>query len=120
MLYELGRRRNIRIRLDRYANAQTAAAVYNTLRKKDEDPVATGMDFVRTPEQQAKRDRMLEAKGFIRSAIMGVPRMAPRGAYLKARKNVIGKLLSAGHADAERLFDEMCPHLRPTEEEKNG
>ncbi|MGA9135549.1 MAG: hypothetical protein WB384_26360, partial [Candidatus Sulfotelmatobacter sp.] len=39
MFQALCKRRNIRIKYERYANAQTAAAVYNTARTKADDPM---------------------------------------------------------------------------------
>ncbi len=56
MFQALCKRRNIRIRYERYAHAMTASAVYNVNRANRDDRLLMPMDFVRveTPEDRRK------------------------------------------------------------------
>lgn len=119
MFQALCHRRNIRIKYERFANAQTAAAVYNTARTSEDQPVVTAFDFVRDEEQSARRERNLQARRFIRSVVMSTPMNAGRNKFLEARANAIKKLKEGGFAEAEQVFNEMFPNLIPTEEEVN-
>jgi len=56
MFFELRKRRVVRIRHERYANAMTAAMVFNVNRGEEQEPL-TAFDFVRieTEEWKAKK-----------------------------------------------------------------
>ena len=59
MFQALCNRRNVRIKYERFANAQTAAAVYNVNRVKADDPIISAMDFVRDEESSRKKERWM-------------------------------------------------------------
>jgi len=118
MFLALCKRRNVRIRYERYAHGQTAAAVYNTNRSSDDQPVIQAMDFARTQEQVEAKERKLAVLQFITNSIRGVPKDAPRRKFLEVRRNVIKKLADQGCVNAEQLFDEKWPSLKPTKDEQ--
>jgi hypothetical protein len=116
MFKALAKRRNIRIKYERFANAQTAAAVYNTLRTKDEDQVVEAMDFVRDEKQAAAKERLRDAKRFC-SKVMQVPISTPRARLLEIRAKAIGDLKKDGFEDAEEIMNKTWPHLKPKDGE---
>jgi hypothetical protein len=115
---ELAKRRNIRIRYDRYANALTSAAVYNTNRTSEDSPVVTAFDFIRDEESARKLERIRAAKRDIKTVIGQLPMTTPRSVFLSKRLRVIADLQANGYANAEALFDAVWPSLKPTEEEE--
>jgi hypothetical protein len=117
---ELGKRRNVGIRYDRYANALTASAVYNVNRGSSDDPTVAAFDFVRDEKSAMKRERLREVKRHIRQTIGNLPITTSKEKYLDVRLKLIADLLTAGHNDAEELFDECWPHLKPTKEEETA
>jgi hypothetical protein len=117
---ELAKRRNVRIRHERYASALAAAAVYNVNRASNDAPVITAFDFIRDEKQAAKLEKLQQAKNYIRQAIGQMPMTTPRAKYLEIRGKAITDLTASGHNDAEALFDSVWPHLKPTQEEKEG
>jgi hypothetical protein len=121
MFQALCRRRNIGIRYERYANALTAAAVYNVNRGSSDDPVVAAFDFIRSEEDAIKLEKVREGKRYINKVIGQLPMMTTtRAKYIDVRRKVIIDLQASGHADAEDLFDSVWPHLKPTEEESRG
>ena len=114
---ELCKRRNVAIKYDRYANALSASAIYNVNRASTDDPVVTAFDFVRDEKAAAKREKVRQAKRFITQAIGTMPFGTPREKFLDIRRKVIGDLTASGHGNAEALFDECWPTLKPTKEE---
>jgi hypothetical protein len=116
MFRALCKRRNIRLKYERYANAETAAAVYNCARVSEEQPVLTAFDFVREPEAAAEHDRIREVKKVIMQAFSDLPAM-DRSKLLELRAKLIAKLKAKGQDDAEQLFDECWPSLKPKEDE---
>jgi hypothetical protein len=117
MFLELCRRRNVRIRYERFANAQTAAAVYNVNRRSTDDPVVTAMDFVRDEAATEKREKVRTAKKFVKEVIGGLPMTTARGKFLETRLKVINDLRASGYEEAEQIFDECWPNLKPKENE---
>jgi hypothetical protein len=117
MFQELAKRRNTRIRYDRYAAGMTAAAVYNVNRAGDDAPVITAFDFVRDDAAAAKLEKLREAKRFVKSAIGQMPMMTPRTKLLEIRSKAITDLTASGYNNAEAIFDSVWPTLKPTEEE---
>ena len=109
-------RRNIRLKYERFANAQTAAAVYNTARPSEEVPVISAFDFVREPEYAAERNRIREVRKVIMQAFGNLPAM-DRKKVLELRAKMIAQLQAKGQDDAEQIFDDCWPSLKPKEGE---
>jgi hypothetical protein len=116
---ELAKRRNVAIKYDRYANALTASAVYNTNCTTEDSPVIAAFDFIRDGAESAKREKLREAKRYIQQVIGGLPMTTPRSKFLDVRRKAIADLAASGHNNAEAIFDSVWPHLKPTEEESN-
>jgi len=117
MLQALCRQRNIRIKYERYAHALTTSAVYNVNRGKD-GPVIRPFDFVASEEQADKRDTKLNALRLITEQIAAIPMKQPRSKFLQVRRRVIDTLLANGIGNAEQMFDEKWPSLKPKEDEQ--
>jgi hypothetical protein len=117
MLQALCRQRNIRIKYERYAHALTTSAIYNVNRKPD-SPVIRPFDFVMTEEQADKRDTKLNALRLITEQIAAIPAKQPRSKFLEVRRRVIDTLLANGIGNAEQMFDEKWPSLKPKENEQ--
>jgi hypothetical protein len=113
----LCKRRNVRIRYERYAHALTASAVYNVNRHSADDPIISAFDFVRDEEASEKREHLLKAKRFVKKVIGGMPIMTPMEKLLEKRLAVIADLKASGYKDGEAIFDECFPHLKPKEDE---
>jgi hypothetical protein len=116
----LAKRRNIAIRYDRYSNALTAAAVYNVHRGSVDDAVTTAFDFVRPEDEALKLEKVREAHRHIKKVIGGLPMMTPRPKLLDVRRRAIVDLKASGYEDPEAMFNEVWPHLKPTEEESKS
>lgn len=114
----LCKRRNVRIKYERYAHAITASAVYNTNRGSVDDPVIHAFDFIRDDDSVAQRAKLQEAKKYIKQVIGNMPMTTTRATYLEKRAAMINDLKTAGHDSAEQLFDECWPTLKPTDAEK--
>jgi hypothetical protein len=112
---ELSKRRNIRIKYERFAAAQVAAAIYNVNRTRKEDMTLTAMDFVRTEEQSEKRERLLKAKRYVIKALGRQSLGTPLEKILDVRSKVIKDLVADGY-DGEQIVNEMFPSLMPKEE----
>jgi hypothetical protein len=112
MFVALCKRRNIHIRYQQYANAITAAAVYNTNRSKAEDPIVEALDFVRDEKSRAKKERLDKAKNHCRKVMM-VPSGTPREKILEIRLRAIKDLEASDYSDAEQIFDSCWPSLKP-------
>ena len=106
-------RRNVRIRYERFANALTAASIYNVNRATDDTPVVTAFDFIR--EADPDREETQEIKRLIKTVVGGIPHGSPRSKYLEVRERTIASLKAQGRADAEELFDSCWPTLKPRE-----
>ena len=114
----MGKRRNISIRYDRYANALTAAAVYNVNRGGTDDPVVTAFDFVRPEADAIRLEKIREGHRYLKTVIGNLPMTTPRSKFLDVRRKAIADLTASGYDDPEAMFDTVWPHLKPTEEEK--
>jgi hypothetical protein len=115
MFQALGKRRVVAQRYERYAHALTASAVYNTSRTKEDQPMLEAFDFVMTDEQAEKTERLKKARRFIRKVIGSMPIMTPMEKLVEKRLKVIEDLKADGYDNAEQLFDEAWPHLKPKE-----
>ena len=111
MFQALCKRRNIRLKYERFANAQTAAAVYNTSRAKDA-PIIQPFDFVRDEESQRKKDELDKFKAFAKRAIGVLPIDVAQEKVLEVRLKAIKDLEAAGCRDAEGLMDSVWPNLK--------
>ena len=117
MFQALCKRRNVRIKYERYANAQTAAAVYNVNRHSADDPMVRPFDFIMDDEQASQRVSKIRFKKFIQKTIGQMPFGTPREKLLEVRSKAIGDLRASGCEDPEALFNEMWPSLKPKESE---
>lgn len=116
MFQALCKRRNISIRYERYANALSASAIYNSNRASADDPVVTAFDFIRSEEDAAMRDKIRKGKQYCKRAIGNLPMLTTtRDKYLEVRTKAIADLTHDGYKDAEALFNEVWPHLMPME-----
>ena len=104
-------RRNIRIRYERYANAITAAAVYNANRRSSDDAIVSAFDFVRDEQESEKQERLLKAKKFVRQAL-ALPLGTSREKFLEVRIKVVADLKASGYDDATQIVDDCFPSLR--------
>lgn len=120
MFQALCKRRNIRIKYERYAHAMTTSAVYNVNRHSQDDPVITAFDFIRDERSALKKEKQRQAKQYIKQAIGGLPMTTTREKFLEVRSKVIADLTASGHKDAEQLMNACWPSLEPTEEESRG
>jgi hypothetical protein len=116
MFQALCMRRNVSIRYDRYANALTASAVYNSVRSSEDAPVVSAFDFIRDERSARKIEQRRQAKQFIKQVIGGLPMTTTREKFLEVRSKVINDLTASGHKDAEQLMNECWP-LTPSEKE---
>lgn len=116
MFKALCHRRNVKIKYERYANAQTAAAVYNVNRTSEDTPVVSAFDFVRSKESADEQERVREVRRVIMQAFSGLPAM-DRTKVLGLRAKMIAKLKAKGQDDAEQIFDDCWPSLKPKEDE---
>jgi hypothetical protein len=112
MFQALCKRRNIRLKYERYANALTASAVYNTARTKADDPTVHPFDFVRDEESQRNKDELEKLKAFARRTIGVLPIGTTLEKILEVRMKVIKDIEVAGCRDAEGLVDGVWPHLK--------
>lgn len=113
MFQALCKRRNISIKYDRYANAITASAVYNTSRAKAEDPVIHPFDFVMDEEQAEQKERNRQYRQYINKTIgAAVKAGASREKLIEIRAKAIKDLEKAGRMNAEELFDTLWPSLK--------
>jgi hypothetical protein len=117
MLQALCKRRNIRIRYERYANAETAAAVYNVNRTSEETPVLTAFDFVRSKESADELNRVREIRKLIQRTFGCLPAGLGRPKILAMRADLIERLKAQGQTDAEEIFNDCWPSLKPKEGE---
>ena len=113
MFQALCKRRNIQIRYERFANAQTAAAVYNTNRHSVEDPLVEPFDFIRDEESAQRKERLMKAKRYINRALGTLPLSTTREKILEIRDKAIADLRASGYTDAEQIVDAMYSNLKP-------
>jgi hypothetical protein len=120
MFQALCKRRNVGIRYERYANALTASAVYNSIRGSEDSPTICAFDFIRDEKESIKLEKLREGKKFCKKVIGQLPMTTPRSKFLDVRRKAIIDLAASGYEDPETLFDSVWPHLIPTEEERQS
>ena len=109
----LCKRRNLRLKHERFANALTAAAVYNVNRSSSDNPIMTAFDFVRDEKSSQARAERLAIKAQIMQSVGGMPSDTPREKFMEIRARVISQLNSKGRTDGEALWAECWPTLVP-------
>lgn len=117
MFTALCKRRNVRLKQDRFANAITAASIYNVHRAGTDAELVTPFDFVRDAAQTEELDKVRLLKRQIRDAVTRMPNNTTREAFLKIRKNVIAGIEKLGRTDGAELWAECWPTLVPEGEE---
>jgi hypothetical protein len=115
MFRALCSRRNIRIKYERFANALTAAAVYNVNRVSADTPIVHAIEFVREPDPAKEEVKRIKAS--INGTIGSMPMSTSREKFMEIRARMIADLVSHGRKDAESIFDECFPSLKPTQKE---
>jgi hypothetical protein len=113
MFQALCKRRNVRIKYERYAHGLTASAVYNVNRGSVEDPVVTGFDFVRDEASARNKEEMNKARRYIKRALGNLPVGTTREKCLEIRLRAIADVRASGRDDAEQIMDECWPSLKP-------
>ncbi len=113
----LCKRRNLKFKMDRYAAAIPASAIYNVNRASTDAPLIEPMDFVREPDPY--REQSSEIKKAIRHSLrqlLAMPCKGQRPVSLEQLQDVrtrfINNLKAQGRDDAEALFDECMPSLK--------
>lgn len=117
MFWELCKRRDMARKHERFANALTASAVYNSRRTSEEQPIITAYDFIRDPESSRKREEIETLKRQIREQVTMLPVSTPRAHFMAMRERIIATLEAQGRTDAKELWAECWPSLVPTEGE---
>ncbi len=112
MFLALAARRNIRLRYERFAGAQAAAALYNVHRAKASDPAVTAFDFVLEEDEAERRERDARFRAYLAKALGRLPLGTPREKVLEVRRKAIADLAASGCEDAEAFVDAIFPHLR--------
>jgi hypothetical protein len=112
MFLALCKRRNIKMKHARFANALTAAAVYNVNRAAD-SPMVTAYDFVRDEKDSEAREQTQLLKRQILDAVSRMPANTTREKFMRMRENLIAELVKLGRTDAEKLWAECWPSLVP-------
>lgn len=115
MLGALCKRRNIRLKYERFANAEVAAAVYNVNRGSAEVPMITAWDFVRDAKSSKAHSETLLLKKQIKEAVGMLPSDTSHAKLMNVRKNIIAGLEKLGRTDAVELWAECWPTLVPKE-----
>jgi hypothetical protein len=115
MFSALCARRNMKSKHDRFAAGMVAAAVYNVHRANADAPVLTAFDFVREckPEEEERKAIMQT----IKQAIGSMPSTTTLERLQEIRSNCIASLTAQGRKDAEDIFNECWPSLKPSRKE---
>jgi hypothetical protein len=114
MFYALCKRRNIHFKYNRLAHALTASAIYNVNRASSDAPLVQPFDFIR--EYDPKQEQTNEIKKVIKEVVGSLPAGTPLTKYVEIRSKTIQSLQQQGRKDAEQLFNECWPHLKPVQE----
>ena len=116
MFQALCKRRNVRIKYERYAHAITASVVANVNRGKAEDPTIAPFDFVRDEESSRKKEHLERAKKHCKK-VMNVPPGTTSERIQEIRRAAIKDLEASGYKNAEQIFDECWPSLKPKDKQ---
>lgn len=118
MFQALCSRRIIQIKYQRHAAAIAAAAVYNVNRCDDSIPVVNASDWIMDREQAERKENQRAIRKYIRESIMGFKFGTPRSKFLEARRKAINYMKAQDVKNAEQMFDELWPTLKPQEGEE--
>lgn len=113
MFTALCKRRNIKMKHERFANGLTAAAVYNVSRTRPESETVTAYDFIRDEKDSEARAQRQTLKRQIKEAVGRLPLNATRAQCLKVRESIIAGMVALGRTDAAELWSECWPDLMP-------
>jgi hypothetical protein len=113
MFQALCRRRNIRFKYERFAHAQTAAAIYNVNRFGADSQMVSAFDFVRTDRDSTAKAEIKAIRNNIKLCIGSLPKDTTKERFQKVRTRTIEDLKAHGRPDAEALFDSVWPSLKP-------
>lgn len=116
MFKALCHRRNVHMKHTRYANALTAAAVYNVHRPTQETEMLTAFDFVRDEKASRALMEVRTLKRQILEAVGQMPTNTPREKFMRLRENIISQITALGRTDAKELWAECWPSLTPNAE----
>lgn len=111
MFQALAARRNVRLRYERFAGAQAAAAIYNVHRASASDPLVAAFDFVADDEECERREREIKFRGYVMRALGHLPIGTPLEKVLEVRRKAIADLTASGCERAEAFVDAIFPHL---------
>jgi hypothetical protein len=114
----LCKRKNIRFKYERLAHAITASAIYNVNRANSDSPLISPIDFVREVDPQEEQTKQI--KQLISQAIGQAPQGTTAEKFQEIRTRCIASLESQGRKDAESLFNEVWPSLKPVTPESRG
>ena len=106
----LCKRRNARLRHDRFASAITASAVYNVNRSSADAPLVEPIDFI-CPKPEAD-EQTQQIKKLFKEVIAALPQSTPAAKYKEIRDRSIADLEAQGRMDARELFNECWPTLK--------
>ena len=113
MFQGLCKRRNIRFKYERFAHAQTTAAIYNVNRASSDSRMVTAFDFVRSDKSSEAKAETEAIKNNIRTCITSLPINTSKEKFQEVRTRTIDDLTAHGRLDAESLFDSVFPNLKP-------
>jgi hypothetical protein len=104
-------RQKQQFKYDKYLAAIPASAVYNVNRSSLDIPTIDPIDFVR--DRDPREEEVKEIKVMIKHTISELPSGTTPEKYQMVRKHLIDKLTENGVKDAEEIFDECWPSLKP-------
>jgi hypothetical protein len=91
------------------------------VRSSEDVPIISAYDFIRDEASAAKLEKVREGKKHISMVIRNLPIFGtPRAKYLEVRREAIANMTASGYDNAEALFNQVWPNLKPTEDELKG
>jgi hypothetical protein len=96
---------------EKYLAYIPASAIYNVNRGSVDAPYLDPIDFIR--ERHPKEEQIKEIKVMIKDIIGKVKSDSTPEKYQQVRRELIDKLIENGVKDAEAIFDECWPSLKP-------
>lgn len=115
MFNTLCARRNLKFKCDRYTAGMVASAVYNTNRSSADIPMMTAFDFIRDERSSAELAEKQRITSVIKQVIGQLPSNTSPEKIQTIRAKTIASLKAQGRTDAEQLFNDSWPSLKPKE-----
>lgn len=115
MFNALCKRRNIRFKYECFAHAQTTAAIYNVNRSSEDAPMLTAFDFVRTSKVSKEKAERQSIRHNIQRYIGSLPASTTAEKFQEIRSKSIQELTKQGQTDAEEIWNEAFPSMKPQE-----